>query len=137
MKEAGTEQGTTEKITINLNVVELGYIDLLVNEGYYSNRTDFIKSAVRRQLDNHGDDTKKLLKGKEDRGYELSVGIICLTKKYLEEMLKKGEKKNVIFVGLFILPQDIPIELLQQTIESIKVHGICKCSREVKEFYSL
>lgn len=137
MSDKQTEIATTEKITINLNVVELGYIDMLVNEGYYSNRTDFIKASIRKQLDNHSRDTGKLLEKKESLGYEYTIGIGGFTKKELEKLLEKGSKKKVIFVGVFMLSKDISLELLEQTIESIKVYGICKCSSEVKKMYSL
>lgn len=137
MSDKQTEIATTEKITINLNVVELGYIDMLVNEGYYSNRTDFIKASIRKQLDNHSRDTGKLLEKKESLGYEYTIGIGGFTKKELEKLLEKGAKKKVIFVGVFMLSKDISLELLEQTIESIKVYGICKCSSEVKKMYSL
>lgn len=129
-------QSTTEKITININVVELGYIDLLVSEGFYSNRTDFIKASIRRQLDSHAEDTKNMVDRKKS-GWEVSVGIGGFTKSELEKIAKSGKRKKVIFVGLFILPKDIPMELLDQTIESIKVYGVCKCSNEVKKRYSL
>lgn len=137
MSDKQAEIATTEKITINLNVVELGYIDMLVNEGYYSNRTDFIKASIRKQLDNHSRDTGKLLEKKESLGYEYTIGIGGFTKKELEKLLEKGAKKKVIFVGVFMLSKDISLELLEQTIESIKVYGICKCSSEVKKMYSL
>ena len=137
MSEKQTDISTTEKITVNLNVVELGYIDMLVNEGYYSNRTDFIKASIRKQLDNHSKDTSKLLERKESLGYDYTIGIGGFTKKQLEMLLEKGVKKKVIFVGLFIIPKDISLELLEQTIESIKVYGICKCPNEVKRLYSL
>lgn len=137
MSEKQIEKATLEKITINLNVVELGYIDMLVNEGYYSNRTDFIKASIRKQLNNHSRDTDKLLEKKESLGYEYTIGIGGFTIKELENLLEKGAKKKVIFVGVFMLSKDISLELLEQTIESIKVYGICKCSSEVKKMYSL
>lgn len=137
MSEKQTDISTTEKITINLNVVELGYIDMLVNEGYYSNRTDFIKASIRRQLDNHSKDTAKLLEKKESLGYDYTIGIGGFTKKELERLLEKGAKKKVIYVGVFFISKDIPLKLIEQTIESIKVYGISRCSDEVKKMYSL
>lgn len=129
---------TTEKITININTVDLGYIDLLVNEGYYATRTEFIKTAIKKQLDKHEGDTRKLIQKKEDYGYQLSVGIGGFTKAELEAILQKnGSRLKVVFVGLFILPKDITFELLEQTVESIKVYGVCRCSQEIKEKYGL
>lgn len=129
---------TTEKITININTVDLGYIDLLVNEGYYATRTEFIKTAIKKQLDKHEGDTRKLIQKKEDYGYQLSVGIGGFTKAELEAILQKnGSRLKVVFVGLFILPKDITFELLEQTVETIKVYGVCRCSQEIKEKYGL
>ena len=48
----------TEKITINMSVVDLGKVDLLVQEGFYQNRTDFIRTAIRSQLDKHQTEMK-------------------------------------------------------------------------------
>lgn len=132
------EHNTTEKITINLSVVELGYIDLLVSEGYYTNRTDFIKAAIRKNLGTHEENTKKILEKNESYGFQISVGIGGFTKRELETMLEKGQKKrSVIVIGLFILSKDITLELLEKTVESIRVYGICKCSTQIKERYLL
>ncbi len=129
---------TTEKITINVNTIDLGYIDLLVSEGYYATRTEFIKTAIKKQLDNHNEDTKRLLGQKVNLGYTFSIGVGGFTKKELENLLNKKEKKiNAVFVGLFILSKDVSLELLEETIDSIKVYGVSRCSKEIKERYKI
>lgn len=130
------EQSSVEKITVNLNVVEIGYIDILVSEGFYSNRSDFIKSAVRRQLDTHAADTKNAVEKKKPEFY-VSVGVGGFTKAELEKMAAQGRRANVVFIGLFSLPANVTLELLQKAVESIKVYGVCRCSQEIKKRYSL
>jgi Arc/MetJ-type ribon-helix-helix transcriptional regulator len=135
---AETKMDTTEKITININTVDLGYIDLLVSEGYYATRTEFIKTAIKKQLEKHEDDTKKLMSKKESHGYQLSIGIGGFTRAELERLAqKKGQKIKIVFIGLFVLSKDIDLELLEQSVESIKVYGVCRCSQEIKERYKL
>jgi Arc/MetJ-type ribon-helix-helix transcriptional regulator len=129
---------TTEKITININTIDLGYIDLLVSEGYYSTRTEFIKTAIKMQISKHENDTKQLLEQQKSYGYQFSIGVGGFTKSELEDMIrKKGGKIKIVFIGLFILSKDITLELLEQTVESIKVYGVCRCSQEIKDVYNL
>ena len=130
------ENGTTEKLTVNLNVIDLGYIDLLVSEGFYSNRTDFIKTAVRNQLNTHASDTKTLLTQK-NKSSELNIGIISLTKATLEKLKSNNKLIKLVVIGMLHIPKDVNIELLQETVESLKVYGVCKCDNKIKEFYSL
>ncbi len=131
------KKDTTEKITININTVDLGYIDLLVQEGYYASRTEFIKTSIKKQLDKHEDDTKKLVRQKENHGFQLSIGIGGFSKKELERLKSENVKKNIIVIGLFVLPKDITLDLLEQTVESLKVYGVCRCSQEIKDRYGL
>ncbi len=129
---------TTEKITININTVDLGYIDLLVSEGYYATRTEFIKTSIKKQLEKHENDSKKLLEQRGNFGYQYSVGVGIFTKSELEKIIKNNEPKiKVAFVGLCIFPKDVTLELLEQTVESIKVYGVCRCSKEIKDKYNL
>ncbi len=129
---------TTEKLTININTVDLGYIDLLVSEGYYATRTEFIKTAIKKQLDKHEDDTRRIVERKSAHDHQFMVGVGAFTKGELERMISHNEPKiKMIFVGLFIIPKDITLELLEKTVESIKVYGVCRCPQEVKDKYGL
>ena len=130
------EAGITEKVTVNMNVVELGYIDLLVSEGYYANRSDFIKAAVRRQLDVNADDIKNVAERRRSMA-DFYVGVCGFSEKSLERLRHRGEKKRIVVVGMFVLADDIPLALLEDTIESIQVYGVCKCPDEVKKRYML
>src|SRR5580704_17763689 len=91
----------TEKITINLGYVDLGRIDLLVQEGFYSNRTDFIRTAIRRQLAAHDDIVKESLVR-----HTLELGLRRYTRPDLEAMRSAGTKLRIQVVGLAIIDED-------------------------------
>lgn len=130
------EKNTTEKITINLNVTDLGYIDLLVDEGFYSNRTDLIKTAIRNQLNTHSNEVKDLVERKKQvYGYGFGIGVLGLTKKRLEDAIEKNEKINMVVVGMLFIPNNVTLELMKEAIASIKVFGVTRCSKEIKEYY--
>ncbi len=136
MSEAN--MNTTEKITININTVDLGYIDLLTSEGYYATRTEFIKTAIKKQIEKHESDTKQLLEQRRSYGYQFTIGVGGFSKSELEKLIMNKEKKlRVVFVGLFVLSKDITLELLEQAVDSIKVYGVCRCSQEIKDKYNL
>lgn len=116
-----------EKITINMNVVDLGKVDLLVSEGFYSNRTDFIRTAIRNQLDRHDavlDATVRRL--------ELSIGVIFFNRRDLEKLQANGSKLNLAIAGLLSLAKDVPPELAAEVIESVRVRGVFRASDAVK-----
>ena len=117
----------TEKITINLSVVDLGKIDLLVEEGFYSNRTDLIRTAVRRQLDMHADVVEASTVRKA-----MAVGVMGFGRSGLERRLEAGEMIDVRVLGMVVLNRDITPELALATISSIKVLGVFEASSDVK-----
>jgi Arc/MetJ-type ribon-helix-helix transcriptional regulator len=119
--------GETEKITINLGFVDLGQIDLLVQEGFYSNRTDFIRTAIRNQLAAHADTVKQTVARKT-----LALGLHHYTREDLEAVQAKGERLEIQALGLVIIADDVPPELARATIESIVVLGALRASAEVK-----
>lgn len=127
----------TEKITININTVDLGYIDVLVSEGYYATRTEFIKTAIKRQLDGHNRELERLIERKEQEHNWAIVGIGGLTKSDLLKAKAAGKKLRITVVGLLTIPEDIPMELIEETVESINVYGVSRCSKEVKMRYGL
>ena len=118
----------SEKITINISVVDLGKIDLLVSEGFYSNRTDFIRTAIRNQLMRHDEIVKDTCVRKS-----LVVGVRVFTRENLEKANEKGEKIAAMTVGQLVIRDDVSPELAQATIESIKVYGSFKANKAVKE----
>jgi Arc/MetJ-type ribon-helix-helix transcriptional regulator len=118
----------TEKITINLNVVDLGKIDLLVEEGFYTNRTDFIRSAIRSGLRENKRDIDATIITKN-----YLVGVTKLTIGSLERHLKIGKMMDLKTIGLVIIDGNVTPELAEQTIANITVKGRLKMSKEVRK----
>jgi len=121
----------TEKITINLSAVDLGRIDLLSEEGFYSNRTDFIRAAIRKEIDAHRDVVDKSVIRRAS-----VLGIVSYTRRMLETIEKKKQKLDIRVVGAVHLSRDIPPELARRTIASLKVHGLLRASQPVKDALS-
>ena len=119
--------GESEKITINLGFVDLGHIDLLVREGFYSNRTDFIRTAIRNQLASHADSVKQSIARRT-----LELGLRRFSRDELEAVRTKGGRLNIQVVGLATIDDDVTAELALATIESITVLGALHASKAVK-----
>ena len=117
----------TEKITINLGYVDLGRIDLLVQEGFYSNRTDFIRTAIRNQLAGHSAEVSRSI----DR-HTLEMGLREFGVADLEAARAAGERLHVKVVGLVRIAPDVTPELALATIGSLTVLGALQASPEVK-----
>jgi Arc/MetJ-type ribon-helix-helix transcriptional regulator len=118
----------TEKITVNVSVVNLGQIDLIVSEGLYANRTDFIRTAIRGQLNAHVDVVKQSVTRNQ-----YAVGIIGYTRGELERRLEEGEMLKIRVVGMLVIANSVPPELASATIKQIKVFGAFRASKAVKE----
>ncbi len=121
----------SEKITINLGFVDLGNIDLLVQESFYSNRSDFIRTAIRNQLDRHRDAVKQTV----DR-HQLNVGLRRYTREDLEAVRTAGERLRIQVLGLAIIADDVSPELARETIASIHVLGALQASAAVRSALS-
>ena len=117
----------SEKITINLGFVDLGHIDLLVRDGFYGNRTDFIRTAIRNQLVQHSEQSKKSITRQT-----MELGLRQYTKSDLEALQTKGEKLRIKVLGLVTISNDVSPTLALATIESITVLGALHASREIK-----
>lgn len=117
----------SEKITINLGYVDLGRVDLLVHEGFYSNRTDFIRTAIRNQLTSHSQEVARSI----DR-HMLEVGLRDFDAADLEAARAAGEMLHVKVIGLVRIGRDVTPELALATIGSLTVLGALQASAEVK-----
>jgi Arc/MetJ-type ribon-helix-helix transcriptional regulator len=117
----------SEKITINLGYVDLGRIDLLVQEGFYSNRTDFIRTAIRNQLGTHTEAVSKSIER-----HTMELGLRDYTRADLEGLQRAGEVLHVKVVGLARIAPDVSPDLALATIGSITVLGALQASKEVK-----
>lgn len=117
----------TEKVTINLGYVDLGRIDLLVEEGFYTNRTDFIRAAIRAQLGQHASEVGALVERRV-----LDLGLRDVTRADLEAARAAGELLHLRVVGLARLAADIPVDLARETIGSITVLGALHAAPDLK-----
>ncbi len=117
----------TEKITINLGFVDLGQIDLLVQEGFYSNRTDLIRTAIRNQLGTHAETVKQAVARKT-----LVLGLQPYSRRDLEAVRAAGQKLQIQVLGLVSIADDVSPELAEATIDSLTVLGALRASAEVK-----
>jgi Arc/MetJ-type ribon-helix-helix transcriptional regulator len=118
----------SEKITINLGYVDLGQIDLMVQEGFYSNRTDFIRSAIRSQLERHADVVKRSTIRKR-----LDLGLRHYSREDLEATRRAGEMLEIHVLGLASIALDVTPELARATIASVAVLGSLHASAAVKD----
>src|SRR5438046_10711295 len=119
--------GESEKITINLGHVDLGHIDLMVQEGFYSNRTDFIRTAIRRQLERHAVAAEQAIVRKK-----VELGLRHFSREYLEEVSATGQMLDISVLGLASIANDVTPELACATIGSIAVLGALHASSAVK-----
>jgi len=118
---------TSEKITINLGVVDLGQIDLLVQEGFYSNRTDLIRTAIRNQLATHAEVVRETVARKT-----FILGLQHYTRRDLEAVQASGQKLQIQVLGLASIAEDVSPELALATIDSLVVLGALQASPAVK-----
>jgi Arc/MetJ-type ribon-helix-helix transcriptional regulator len=117
----------SEKITINLGYVDLGHIDLMVEEGFYSNRTDFIRTAIRNQLERHSEVVKQSTARKS-----LDLGLRYYSLEDLEAARRAGEMLHIHVLGLARIAPDVTPELARATIASVAVLGALHASPAVK-----
>ena len=127
VQELRPRTGETEKITINLGYVDLGHIDLMVQEGFYSNRTDFIRTAIRNQLDRHADVARQSVARKS-----LDLGLRHYSREDLEAARAAGQMLRIHVLGLASIAGDVTPELARATIASVVVLGALHASPAIK-----
>jgi Arc/MetJ-type ribon-helix-helix transcriptional regulator len=118
--------GETEKMTVNVGVVDLGHVDLLVQEGFYSNRSDLVRTALRNQLALHADSLKQTLARRA-----LTVGLQHYSRSDLEQAVASGQSLQIQVVGLARIANDVTPELALAAIESVTVLGAFQASPAV------
>jgi Arc/MetJ-type ribon-helix-helix transcriptional regulator len=127
VRELRPKPPETEKITINLGYVDLGHVDLMVHEGFYSNRTDFVRTAIRNQLERHADVVKQSTARKS-----LELGLRNYSREDLEAARRAGEMVHINVLGLATIAQDVTADLARATIASVSVLGALHASPAVK-----
>jgi Arc/MetJ-type ribon-helix-helix transcriptional regulator len=127
VQELRPKVGDSEKITINLGYVDLGRIDLMVQDGFYANRTDFIRTAIRNQLERHADVVRQSVARKT-----LDLGLRHYSREDLEAVRTAGEGLQINVLGLVTIARDVTPELARATITSVTVLGALHASPEIK-----
>ena len=117
----------SEKITINLGFVDLGHVDLLVRDGFYSNRSDFIRTAIRNQIEHHSEATQR-----SQVRNALELGNRHFSRAQLEDAQARGVKLDINVLGLATIAADVSAELARNTIRSVTVLGAFHASAQVK-----
>ena len=127
VRELRPKPAETEKITINLGYVDLGHVDLMVQEGFYSNRTDFIRTAIRNQLERHAD-----VVNQSTARNSLELGLRNYSREDLEAARRAGSMLHINVLGLASIDHDVTAELARATIGSVSVLGALHASPAVK-----
>jgi Arc/MetJ-type ribon-helix-helix transcriptional regulator len=117
-----------EKLTINLSPVDVGQIELLVEQGFYPNRAEFIRVAIHDQLAKHADVVRETTSRQA-----MVIGAVFYDRRGLEQVRRSGERLSVRVVGLLVIREDVPPDLARDTIESLSVHGVFKANKDVKK----
>ena len=127
VRELRPKPGDSEKITINIGYVDLGHVDLMVKNGFYSNRTDFIRTAIRNQLERHADVVKQSTARKG-----LDLGLRTYTRADLEAAKEAGETIHINVLGLATIAHDVTPDLARATVASVSVLGALHATPAVK-----
>jgi Arc/MetJ-type ribon-helix-helix transcriptional regulator len=127
LQELRPKSADSEKVTVNLGFVDLGHIDLMVRDGFYANRTDFIRTAIRNQLDRHADAVRQSVARKT-----LDLGLCHYTRRDLEAARDRGEPVHINVLGLATIASDVTPELARAAIGSVTVLGALHASAEVR-----
>lgn len=127
VQELRPRTSDSEKITINLGYVDLGHIDLMVQDGFYANRTDFIRTAIRNQLDRHADAVRRSVARKT-----LDLGLCHYSREDLEAARAAGQALRINVLGLASIARDVTPELARASIASVNVLGALHASPEVR-----
>jgi len=127
LNEARPRVADSEKITINLGHVDLGHVDLMVQDGFYSNRTDFIRTAIRNQLDRHADVLRQSLARRP-----AELGLRHFSRADLEAARDSGQLLHIHVLGLASIASDVTPELARAAIVSVRVLGALHASADIK-----
>jgi len=118
----------TEKITVNIGIVDLGRVDLLVQEGFYASRADFVRTAIRNQLERQKTAVDSITTRKS-----MVIGTLSYNRHELDQKRDENEMINVKVIGMFILTDDVTPQLALDTIQSVTVRGVFKAPEDVKQ----
>lgn len=130
-----------EKVSVNINPSTLSSIDLLVDNGYFSNRSDFINQALREGLQKHQKTIDRIIEKKTEANgaspNQWFIGVYGLEKQEVEKAKNQGREMDITGYGVLVIEKDIDKESLFQVVRTIKVKGRVMCEKSVKEHYGL
>ena len=126
----------TEKVSVNINIGTLSQIDLLVDQGFFSNRSDFINQAVREYLNGKQEQIRAEEENYDKYNFVWFIGLRALTKSELELVKKQGHKKEIRGYGMLLIDESLD-DLVIETISSIHIRGKIKCSDRIRKHYQL
>lgn len=136
-----SNENFSEKVSVNINTSTLSSIDLLVDNGYYSNRSDFINQALREGLQKHQNTLDRIIDAKTDSDHNgpnhWFIGVCGLEKREIEAAKRRGQTLTYTGYGVLAISDAIEDELLFEVVESIQVKGKVICKKSVKEHYGL
>ncbi len=136
-----TNEHFTEKVSVNINTSTLSSIDLLVDNGYYSNRSDFINQALREGLQKHQNTLDRIIDAKTETSRESPdqwfIGVYGLEQRELETVRSNGQTMRIAGYGVFTVSDSVDEALLFEVVESIKIKGKSVCRKSIKEHYGL
>ena len=135
-----SKENLSEKISVNVNSSVLSEIDLLVDNGYYSNRSDFFNHALHLALDKDRSTLERLIANnskRSDKHFSWFFGVSGFTAKELDEMYENGETLSIMGYGVFTIASDCDPEKLFAVVKSIKVRGKVICNQDIKKHYSI
>jgi len=118
----------SDKVTVNVGLVDLGQVDLLVDEGFYSNRTDFVRTAIRNQLQVHAEAIRQTVTRKR-----YVMGMYRYGRSELEQVVADGQQLEIHVLGLAVIEDDVPASLAREAIASIQVLGAFIAAPAVRE----
>ena len=131
----------SEKVSVNINTSTLSTIDLLVDNGYYSNRSDFINQALRESLQKHQNTIDRIIDKKTElngsSSSEWFIGVYGLDKHYIDKIKNQGKEIEISGYGVLVIDKDIDEETLFEVVPAIKIKGRVMCKKSIKEHYGL
>ena len=132
-------EALSEKVSVNMNTSTLSSIDLLVDNGYYSNRSDFINQAVRMAIAQHQSTIDRIVQtnSSKEKGNGWFIGVAGLTKTEIEELCLAGETMTIKGYGVFVIDEDCDREKLFAAVKSISVRGKVIAPADVKQYYGI
>ena len=131
----------SEKVSVNINTSTLSTIDLLVDNGYFSNRSDFINQALRESLQKHQNTIDRIIDKKTElngsSSSEWFIGVYGLDKHYIDKIKNQGKEIEISGYGVLVIDKDIDEETLFEVVPAIKIKGRVMCKKSIKEHYGL